>query len=135
MVYFYIFDGNLKVDVCDVSYALVKLLFSEIKNERFILNGSNLTYRDCFEKIAVALGKPKAKIKVTPFLKSLAWRIEAIRAFFTNESPLLTKETANSAMKNVSYSSEKVKEKLKYEFISFDKTVKACCRFYRQDLV
>ena len=33
---------------------------------------------------------------------------------------MLTKETANSAMKNVSYSSEKVKEKLKYEFISFD---------------
>ena len=72
---------------------------------------------------------------MTTLLKELAWRIELARSFLTGNRPLLTKETANSAMKNVSYSSEKIKEKLKYKFISFDKTVKDCCRFYKQDLV
>ena len=123
------------VDVTDVAECAIKLLESDIKNERFILNGINIKFKEAFNLIADELNVERANIKVTPFLKELAWRIELARSFFTGNRPLLTKETANSAMKNVSYSSEKIKEKLKYKFISFDKTVKDCCRFYKQDLV
>ena len=55
------------VDVDDVAESLLQLLFSEVKNERFIVNGANLKYRDCFDRIAEGLKKPKATIKVTPF--------------------------------------------------------------------
>ena len=86
------------VDVQDVADALLQLLFSNIKNERFIINGINLKYRDCFDRIALALNRPKASIRLTPFLKEVAWRAEAIKSLITGKRPLITKETANNSM-------------------------------------
>ena len=42
------------VDDVDVAESLIQLLFSNIRNERFIINGANLKYRDCFDRIALA---------------------------------------------------------------------------------
>ena len=95
---FYSTGSTGYVDVVDVADILVQLLFSSAKNERYIVNGINLKYQDCFNKIAEAMSKPKARIKVTPFLKEVAWRIEALRSFVTGKSPLITRETANSAI-------------------------------------
>ena len=68
---FYTEGSTGYVDVSDVAESIIQLLFSDIKNERFIVSGANLKYRDCFDRIAVALGKRKATIKVTPFLKAV----------------------------------------------------------------
>jgi len=38
-------------------------------------------------------------------------------------------------MRNVSYSSEKIKNLLDYNFISFEDSVKRCCKFFKQDLI
>ena len=83
----------------------------DIKNERFIVSGANLKYRDCFDRIAVALGKRKATIKVTPFLKEIAWRVQAIRYLITGKAPLITKETANTSMIRRSFSNAKIEKK------------------------
>ncbi len=122
------------VDVVDVSTASVKLLFSNIKNERFIINGVNISYRNCFNKIAVAMGKSQATIKVTPLLKEIAWRIEAIKAFVFNTNPLLTRETANTAMKQKKFSSEKIINKLKFTFTDFDTTINKYSKWFIADL-
>lgn len=120
---FYTLGSTGYVDVLDVAECLVQLLFSGIKNERFIVNGANLTFRDCFDKIAEVLGKPKATIKVTPFLKEIAWRMEAIRSFFTSKRPLITKETANSAMTCNYYSTSKIQQAIGFSFTNIDKTI------------
>jgi len=112
------------VDVDDVADALLKLFFSDVKNERFIVNGVNLKYRDCFDRIAENFKTPKATIKVTHFLKEIAWRLELVRSFFSGKRPLLTKETANSAMINSAYSSTKIQEKIGFEFTDIDVTIK-----------
>ena len=64
---FYTHGSTGYVDVVDVAESMIQLLFSNIRNERFIINGANLKYRDCFDRIAIALGKKKATIEVTPF--------------------------------------------------------------------
>ena len=112
------------VDVLDVANSLVSLLLSNIKNERFIVNGANLKYRDCFDRIAVAINKPKATIKVTPFLKEVAWRMEAIRTFFTDNKPLITRETADNAMTDNSYSTTKIRSAIQFNFTDIDVTIK-----------
>lgn len=130
---FYTTGSTGYVDVVDVADSLTQLLFSDIKNERFIVNGANLTYRDCFDRIAIALNKPKASIKVAPFLKELAWRIEAIRSFFTGKKPLITRETANSAMTNSSFSTEKIKKGIGFEFTDINATIKKYAQWYLKD--
>ena len=118
------------VDVDDVAESLIQLLLSNIKNNRFIINGANLTYKDCFNRIAKQLGKNEAKIKITPILKEFAWRIESIRSFITGKKPLVTKETANSAMIKSSFSSNKIKKELGFKFTEIDDTIKKSLHFF-----
>ena len=122
------------VDVVDVANSLVALLFSDVKNERFIVNGANLKYQDCFDRIALALKKPKATIKVTPFLKEVAWRLELLRSLVTGKSPLLTKETANSAMTDSSYSTSKIEQAISYQFTDIDATIKKYATWFIANL-
>ena len=122
------------VDVNDVAESVLQLLFSEIKNERFIVNGANLKYRDCFDMIAVSLNKPKATIKITPLLKEIAWRVEAVRSFFTNQKPLLTRETANSAMTSSAFNTSKIEKMINFQFTDMDVTIKKYADWFIADL-
>ena len=122
------------VDVVDVANSLVALLFSDVKNERFIVNGANLKYRDCFDRIAVAFRKPKATIKVTPLLKEIAWRMESVRSYILGTKALLTRETANSAMTNSSFSTAKIKEVINFNFTDIDATIKKYADWFIKDL-
>ena len=131
---FYTTGSTGYVDVIDVANSLVDLLLSSVKNERFIVNGANLKYRDCFDRIAIALGKPKASIKVTPLLKELAWRLEAIRSFITSKTPLLTRETANSAMKDGAYSTKKIKKEIDFQFTEIETTIQKYANWFLADL-
>ena len=132
---FYSTGSSGYVDVYDVAKITLLFLENEIKNERYIINGTNITFRKAFNKIADELGVNRATIKVTPFLKELAWRLGQIKSFLTGRTSLLTQETANSAMKKVSYSSLKVQQALDYKFVPFDVTIKEYCSFFKKDLI
>jgi len=122
------------VDVVDVANSLVALLLSDVKNERFIVNGANLKYRDCFDRIAVVFNTPKATIKVTPLLKEIAWRMESVRSYILGTKALLTRETANSAMTNSSFSTAKIKEVINFNFTDIDATIKKYADWFIKDL-
>ena len=105
---YYSSGGTGYVDVVDVSKSLIELMNSDVVNERYIVNSENLQFRTVFDWIAEDLDKPKANIKVTPFLKEIVWRLESVRCFFTRKTPLITKETANQAMAKMAYSNKKL---------------------------
>ena len=131
---FYSEGGSGYVDVVDVADAVLKLLFSNIHNERFILNSVNLSYRKCFDKIAFYLNKPKATIKVTPILKEISWRLEWLKSTFTGAKPLITKETAHNAMVFRKYSNKKIKEFIDFEFTPIDETIKKYSKWFIKEL-
>ena len=130
---FYTSGSTGYVDVDDVATSLVALLLSDVKNERFIVNGANLKYRDCFDRIAEAFGKRKSYIMVTPFLKEIAWRVEAIKSLFTGESPLVTKETANTSMTSSSYNNSKIKKEIGFKFTDIDFSIKKYANWFIAD--
>ena len=132
---FYTAGSTGFVDVIDIANITILFLHNNIKNQRFILNGTNLKYRDAFNFIADEFSVERASVKVTPLIKELAWRLESIRSFFLQTSPLLTKETAESAMSKKSYSSSKIKKVLDYNFISFNDSIQKYCKFYNSDLL
>lgn len=121
------------VDVVDVADILVKLTNSDIVNERFILNSENLLYSQVFEWIAEDLNRPKPHIKVTPFVKELAWRLEWVKSLFTGKSPLITKETANKSMINSSYANAKISEALSYEFTPIRESIKKYSKWFMSE--
>ena len=120
------------VDVTDVADCAITLLESDIKNERFIINGENLKFRELFDMIAEEFNKKKATVKVTPLMKELAWRIELFRSFITGGRPLITKETANSAMKSSSYSTKKVEDAILFKFVPIKESAKKYCSWFSE---
>ena len=130
---FYSSGSTGYIDVVDVAKCVIKLLEKEIINERFILNAENKKYRDIFDSIAENLNKPKPHIKVSPLIKEIAWRIEWLKSFITNKSPLITKETANTAMKNKSFSNEKIIKALDYKFIPIEESIKHYSQWFLEE--
>jgi dihydroflavonol-4-reductase len=94
---FYTEGSTGYVDVRDVVTFMVKLMDSPIDNQRFVLNGENMSYKTMFEKIALILNKKPANIPVTPLLRQIAWRVEWLKSRFTGRRPLITKETARTS--------------------------------------
>jgi dihydroflavonol-4-reductase len=104
---FYTEGATGYVDVRDVVQFMEKLMVSDIENQRFLLNGENLTYKKVFEDIADALQKKRATIPVTPFIRQVAWRVEWLRSLVTKKRPLITKETARTSATTFFFKNEK----------------------------
>jgi nucleoside-diphosphate-sugar epimerase len=115
------------VDVRDVVRAMILLMKSDIRNERFILNVDNIEYKKLFELMAASFGKPAPSIKVSPLISGLAWRVEKIRSIITGVKPLITRETAHTAVQQYEYSAEKIKKELGFEFTPIEETVRHFC--------
>jgi dihydroflavonol-4-reductase len=129
---FYI-DGSLNyVDVRDVVHVALQLFDSTIENQRFILNGGSISFKDFFDGLAKRFHKKGPSIKVKgSFLAPLA-ALESFRTMLTGSEPIITRETARLAGTYFKYSSEKIKKTLDFEFQTFDSTVGWCCERYHE---
>lgn len=120
---YYSSGSNGFVDVRDVVQCMLTLMERGIKNEKFLIVGENKAYRDFFDLIAERLQKPKATTKAGKFLSEFAWRAESIRSYFTNNPPLITKQTSQSANQTCSYSNEKIRKAIGFEFSSITNAI------------
>lgn len=123
------------VDAADVAKAMILLMESEISAERFILSGENKSYQELFNKIADAFNKKRPSKKVTPLLAAIVWRLESVKSRVTKKSPLITKETAATALAKVTFDNSKIKKFLPtFNFRPLDETIHATCTVLQQKL-
>lgn len=106
---------NAFVDVRDVSKAMIELMNSSIKSERFLVIGENLSFQELFNDIATSLGRSLPSIEVKSWMANFIWRLEAVRSFLFGSDPLVTKEAAKSALSKVRYSNNKIKDQLGFK--------------------
>lgn len=130
---FYSEGVNGFVDVRDVARATIFLMDSEVVNERFILNSENISYKVLLSKVAESLGKKPPGFRVNRLMGQIAWRIEKIRTTFTGKNPLITKETAKTAVGRYYYSSKKIREKIKFEFMPMEKSIMDTGKIFRSE--
>lgn len=122
-------------DVRDVATAMILLMESNITAQRFIINAENKSYQQVFSMIAKAFNKKAPHKKVTPFLAGLIWRLEAIKSLFSKEDPLVTKETADTALANIQYDNGKLLKYLPgFAYTDFPKTINDTCAALQQKL-
>lgn len=118
------------VSVHDVVKIMIKLMDSELKNERYILVAENVSFKEVFYKIAQYLGKKPPTVKVTKLMGEIVWRIEKVKSIFSAKPPILTKHSAKSIHNKHFYSSEKIKKELSFEFEPISETIKKVCDLY-----
>lgn len=123
------------VDVRDVATAMIALMNSEISGERFILNGVNKSYQEIFELIAAGFNKKAPYKKVTPLLAKIVWRLEWIKSKITGAKPLVTKESAITALTKTFYNNEKLKKFLPdFKYTPIEDTISYTCGVFINDL-
>ena len=115
--------SNSIVDARDVAEIMIRLMESDIHSERFLCIGSNQSFFELMSKISMQLGV-KAPSKEAPrFLVNVVRRMAGFISIFTRKKPSITKETVQSLFGERSYSSEKVKSALDFEFRSLEDTI------------
>ncbi len=117
------------VDVADVVRAMMLLMKMDmVSAERFILSGENLSFKEVFTRIAENFHKRPPHRKVTPFLASIVWRLEAVKSLFTGKDPMLTRETAQTAAAKVQFDNTKLKRFfLNFEYTPMAVTLERIC--------
>ena len=122
---------NGYVDVRDVAHAAIKLIESDVLNQRFILNAANLSYRSFFDKVLVQLNKPKTKREAGKFLLALAWRIEKLLAEIAGRNPIITKEKVGYALQISQYDGSKIQKTINFNYRNIDTSIMEICKFYK----
>jgi dihydroflavonol-4-reductase len=123
------------VDVRDVVKAMIGLMNSNISGERFIISAENRSYAELFNLIAKAFGKKPPRKRVTATIAKIVWRFEAIKSFFTGKDPLVTKETAKTALAKVNFDNSKLKIFLPgFTYRRIEESVADTCHILQQKL-
>ncbi|CAM1334498.1 NAD-dependent epimerase/dehydratase family protein [Tenacibaculum aestuariivivum] len=104
------------VGVQDVVRAMILLMQSNIKNERFILVAENKSFKEILVAIADSLHKKRPFIKVTKIITSIVWRLSFLISIITKKKPLLTKNSAKASHNISYYSSSKIETKINFTF-------------------
>ena len=119
------------VAVEDVARTAVLLMESNITEERFIINHENWEFKKLFDAIADGFGQKHPKWQATPFLSSIAWRMEKIKSALKNTKPLLTKETARIALSKTYWQNDKILKALPgFSFMPLEPCILKTCKNY-----
>ena len=120
------------VDARDVARIMTELSEKKIFNQRFLLISENLPFRTLFDWIADAFGVKRPSVRTTSLMAGLAWRWEGLLGFLFGRKQNITRETAKSAMHISTYSNEKIKAELGYEFIPIHQSVLDAVSFFKK---
>lgn len=122
---FYTKGGNAFVDVRDVSSLIVRLLGKKTTNERYIIGGHNLLFKDLFDQISAQLMVKPPRFLARKFLTEIAWRVVGIISFFTGKKPAITKDAVRGSHSITQFSSEKIQSIFPdFEFTPIAATIK-----------
>ena len=123
------------VGVEDVAETTVQLLFSEITQKKFIVNGENRSFQQVFNTIANGFHKKHPHKEATKAMGEIAWRLERLKEIFTGKKALLTRETAKVAHSKTSFDNSALLNALPgFQFTPLEAVIKTACEKYLEAL-
>lgn len=111
------------VDVEDVVIIMIKLMESNIKNERFILVAENWSYKQFLKALTTSVKTNPPKKMVKPWVLNILWRLDWLKHKLTGKNRLFTKHLCRSLNSHTFYSNTKIKSSINVEFKSIEKTI------------
>lgn len=124
----YYTNGSLGwVDVEDVARAMIALMNSGIKAERYIISAENLDYKTVFTEAANCFGVKAPGIETKPWMLGLAWRASAVLSFLSGKPKGIDKTSAQAASKNTNFNNNKIKQAIGIEFKPISQSIKEIC--------
>lgn len=121
---FYTYGKTAFVVVDDLVGIMIELMESSICNERFILIGQNIVFRDLFNTIANTLKVKRPSIEAKPFLIGLTWRLYWVLSLFSTKPKQISKDSLQSLLNKKEFSNQKIKSALQTSFIDVQQYIK-----------
>lgn len=120
------------VDVRDVARFMIILMESEMKGERYILNGTNTSYQQLQTEIARSLDRRPPRYALSPTLAGWAARLSWLRSKLTGKSPLITRENARMTSLAYTYANTKSQRDFDFNYIPFERTIGETANLFRE---
>ena len=118
------------VGVKDVVSAMIQLMNSPLKNERFVLVAEHKSFSEILNTIADEFGKKHPSKAVAAWVTEAFWRWEWFLFKLTSRKPRISKYSARSLHSKTYYSSEKIKNALDFQFQKIRDVIKQVCNDY-----
>ena len=134
---FYTSGGTGFVDVKDVTSAM-QLLMSDssweaVKNQRYILNAENVSFREIINTIARYLMVKPPKYLAGRILLEMATRTSALKRLITGTPPSITRDTARSATALSHYDGSKISRTIGFEYTPIDVSIGMISRIFLKE--
>ncbi len=124
------------VDVLDVVTVMVHFMENpgqNLKGQRFILNGSNISYKNLFDLIAKGFSVPKPSKKVTPLMAGIVWRLSYLKGKLTGKPSMLTRNSAKIAQSDIQYDNTKILNAIpSFHFQQIQQSITRICAELRE---
>jgi len=115
-MFFHTLGSTGFVAVPDVVSLMYRLMKSDCCGERFTLIAENLSFKTILFEIADALKTKRPTLYASPFLTSIAWKMDALVAFLHLKKRTFTKVTAIASHTKTLYCNEKIKNEMHPNF-------------------
>lgn len=106
---------------------------SNVKNEKYVVSAENLSYKEVLGMIADGLGKKRPGLKVNKPIAFVARYFFKIKSLISGKPPIITKETAGTAMRIYHYSSEKFIAVSNMKFDGIKETIDDICSIFKKN--
>ncbi len=130
---FYTKGINGFVDVRDVARAMILVMERGKPQEKHIVVGQNISYKDVFTRIAKQTNSSVPSIYAPKLLTDIGWRLSLLKAKLKNEKPILTKESANTSHGINYYDNKKLIENYQFEYHSIDDAISNSVAFLKNN--
>ena len=118
------------VDIRDVVTAMMVLMDEDFHSERYTLSAENLSYRQVLEMIAKSLNKRPPKIHATPFMISLAWRLNWLVSRISGKPRRIPRDAVRSSKRIARFSNEKIRQSIGMDFIPVKQSIEDTARHF-----
>ena len=127
---YYTPGANAFVDVNDVVDCMIELEKRKIYNERFLLIGENLSYKNFFDMLAQNLNVTAPQKLAKKWQAVLMSYFESFRTFLTGSYPIITSETVKSSYQNTSYSNAKIVKEIGFSFTPISQSIAQTAKIF-----
>ena len=119
------------VNVYDVTCAMIKLMESKIKNQRYILVAENLCYKKLINLISKHLRVSHTNKLASKFMLNIALVFDYLVSKLLMKERRLTKELIRTIVRSNNYNSDKIINSLEeFKFNSIDESIKKVCEIF-----
>ncbi|MCM8568709.1 NAD-dependent epimerase/dehydratase family protein [Gramella jeungdoensis] len=120
------------VGVNDVVEAMIRLMNTDIRNEKFILVSENLSFEYVLKATAEYMDKPRPNKQLKKWMIAIGWIFQKIGSWFGGKREI-TKDSIKGLYTKTYYNSSKISKAINLEFTPISEVLKETTRFYLKE--